>query len=110
MLTAQPENEVAGLALYFYNYSTWRGAPGVYLEDLFVKPKYRRRGYGSDLLQGLAKEVQKVNGARLEWACLKWNEPGLAFYRSLGAQEMNEWVTLRVDGDALKKLADRKAA
>jgi GNAT superfamily N-acetyltransferase len=94
------------MALYFYNYSTWRGAPGIYLEDLFVKPDYRHRGYGKALIRALAKEVVDMNGGRLEWACLKWNEPSLKFYESLGAKQMNEWVGLRVDGDELLKLAN----
>ena len=99
--------EVAGMALFFYNYSTWHAAPGVYLEDLFVRPEYRRRGYATMLLRELAREVQKVGGKRLEWSCLKWNEPSLKFYEGLGAKQMNEWVGLRVDGDALGKLAER---
>ena len=70
---------VAGMALYFYNYSTWRGAPGIYLEDLFVKPQFRGRGYGTRLLAALAKEVKDIDGARLEWAVLKWNEPSIRF-------------------------------
>ena len=70
---------VAGMALYFYNYSTWHGAPGIYLEDLFVKPQFRGRGYGTQLLTALAKEVKGINGARLEWAVLKWNEPSIRF-------------------------------
>ncbi|KAJ9636888.1 Peroxygenase 1 [Coniosporium tulheliwenetii] len=91
LITAKPEDEVAGMALYFHNYSTWRAKPGIYLEDLFVKPKYRKRGYGTLLLKELAKEV--------------WNEPSLKFYESLGAKQMDGWVGLRVDGEALEKLA-----
>ncbi|KAI1557996.1 hypothetical protein PtrEW4_012047 [Pyrenophora tritici-repentis] len=95
------------MALYFYNYSTWTGVPGIYLEDLFVKEKYRKRGYGKRLLKELAQEVLKVNGKRLEWSCLDWNEPSLKFYESelIGAQRKKEWVGLRVEGDALQKLA-----
>ena len=93
------------MGLYFYNYSTWTSVPGIYLEDLFVKPAYRKRGYGKALIRELAKEVVKVDGQRLEWSCLKWNEPSLQFYRSLGATVKEEWVVLRADGDALKKLA-----
>jgi GNAT superfamily N-acetyltransferase len=100
--------EVAGMALFFYNYSTWHAAPGIYLEDLFVRPQYRRRGYASMLLKELAKQVKEVGGARLEWSCLKWNEPSLKFYDGLGAKQMNEWVGLRVDGDALDKLAEQE--
>ena len=96
---------VAGMAMYFNNYSTWRSKPGIYIEDLFVRPEYRKRGYGSFLIGELAREVLRIEGGRLEWNCLRWNEPGLQFYRSLGAKEMNDWVGLRVDGEALEKLA-----
>nr|POE94704.1 n-acetyltransferase ats1 [Quercus suber]POE94710.1 n-acetyltransferase ats1 [Quercus suber] len=98
-------NAVAGMALYFNNYSTWRAKPGIYLEDLYVRPQYRKRGYGKALIQALAHEVLAMDGGRLEWSCLRWNEPSLQFYRSLGAKEQLEWVGLRVDGEALKKLA-----
>lgn len=96
---------VAGMAIYFNNYSTWRSKPGIYLEDLFVRPQYRKRGYGKLLIQTLAQEVVRIDGGRLEWSCLKWNEPSLQFYKSLGAQRMDDWVQLRVDGEALSKLA-----
>jgi GNAT superfamily N-acetyltransferase len=96
---------VAGMAMFFTNYSTWRGAPGIYLEDLFVRPAFRRRGYANQLLRELARETQRLGGKRLEWACLKWNEGALGFYDGLGAKRMEEWVGLRVDGDALGKLA-----
>ena len=100
---------VVGMAMYFTSYSTWRAQPGVYLEDLFVKPDYRKRGFGKMLIRELAREVLRINGGRLEWTCLKWNEPSLQFYRSLGAVEMDEWVRLRVDGEALKRLAVEQA-
>lgn len=96
---------VAGMAMYFNNYSTWRSKPGVYLEDLFVRPQYRKRGYGKMLIQALAQELLRIDGGRLEWSCLKWNEPSLAFYKSLGAVQMADWVQLRVDGESLEKLA-----
>lgn len=101
---------VAGMALYFHNYSTWRSRPGVYLEDLYVRPQYRKRGYGKMLIQELAREVVKIDGARLEWSCLKNNEPSLKFYRSLGAVEMGDWTQLRVDGKALEYLAHGRTA
>jgi len=106
------EEQIAGMALYFTNYSTWRGAPGVYLEDLYVRPQYRRRGYAKKLLQRLAQETQKIGGQRLEWSCLRWNEGALKFYGEIGATRMEEWVGLRVEGENLKKLAagDDKAA
>lgn len=96
---------VAGMALYFHNYSTWNGKQGIYLEDLFVRPQYRKRGYGKMLIQALAKENLLQDGGRLEWSCLDWNEPSLQFYRSLGAVEMKGWTKLRVDGKALENLA-----
>ena len=96
------------MALYFYNYSTWTGVPGIYLEDLFVKSDYRKKGYGKALLKALAQEVRKVGGKRLEWSCLDWNEPSLQFYQSevIGAKKKTQWVGLRVEGDALEKLAE----
>jgi len=93
------------MALYFHNYSTWRAKPGIYLEDLFVREKYRRRGYATLLLRELAKDVVRIEGGRLEWSCLKWNKDALDFYERLGATQMSEWVGLRVDGEALERLA-----
>ena len=100
-----PSPQCAGMALYFTNYSTWRGAPGIYLEDLFVRPEYRGRGYGKRLLQELAKETKRIGGERLEWSVLKWNEPSIKFYEAIGARPMNEWVGMRVDDEALNKMA-----
>lgn len=95
------------MALYFYNFSTWTGVPGIYLEDLFVKEQYRKKGYGVALLKRLAQEVLKVGGKRLEWSCLDWNEPSLKFYTSerIGASTKKEWVGLRVEGEKLSLLA-----
>lgn len=108
LLLTDPDGTVAGMALYFYNYSTWTGVPGIYLEDLFVSPDYRKKGYGKALLKALAQETLKVNGKRLEWSCLDWNEPSLKFYLSeaIGASKKSEWVGLRVEGEALGKLAE----
>lgn len=98
----------AGMALYFHNYSTWRAAPGIYLEDLFVRPEFRGRGYGTRLLAELARETEKCGGKRLEWSVLKWNEPSLRFYEGLGARRMEEWVGMRVEGEEeLRTLARR---
>ncbi|KXX82211.1 N-acetyltransferase ats1 [Madurella mycetomatis] len=105
LMLITPAGVPAGIALYFYNYSTWRARPGIYLEDLFVKPSERKRGYGKRLLVELAKEVVAAQGGRLEWAVLKWNEPSIKFYESIGAKQMNEWVGMRVDGEGLTKLA-----
>ncbi|CAM1510837.1 Fc.00g083500.m01.CDS01 [Cosmosporella sp. VM-42] len=106
LLAISPEGVPVGMALYFYNYSTWRSRPGIYLEDLYVRSTERKRGYGKLLLSGLAKQVVAMEGGRLEWAVLKWNEPSIKFYESIGAQAMNEWVGMRVDGDGLTKLAN----
>ncbi|KAL9128916.1 MAG: hypothetical protein Q9217_002506 [Psora testacea] len=101
-----PFPQCAGMALYFSNYSTWRAAPGIYLEDLYIRPEYRGRGYGTALLKELAREVQRMGGGRLEWSVLKWNEPSIRFYESegVGATRMEEWVGMRVDGVALERL------
>ncbi|KAK2868031.1 hypothetical protein FQN49_003227 [Arthroderma sp. PD_2] len=102
---ADSKPKPAGMALYFYNYSTWRSAPGVYLEDLYVQPAYRGKGYGFKLLRALAGEVTRVGGKRLEWSVLKWNEPSIKFYKSIGAVQKDEWLGMCVSGDALTKLA-----
>lgn len=93
------------MALYFYNYSTWRSAPGIYLEDLYVQPAARGKGYGFRLLKFLAKEVVSIGGRRLEWSVLKWNEPSIKFYKSIGANAMEEWEKMMLEGEALTKLA-----
>ncbi|KLJ05329.1 acetyltransferase [Blastomyces silverae] len=102
-----PTPPPAGMAMFFYNYSTWRSAPGIYLEDLFVRPEQRGKGYGLALLRRLAAEVTKVGGKRLEWSVLRWNEPSIKFYtsESVGAKGMEEWMKMMVDGEALTKLA-----
>ncbi|KAI1824042.1 acetyltransferase [Xylaria intraflava] len=99
------KGEAAGMALYFYNYSTWRAKAGIYLEDLFVRSSERKKGYGKRLLVELAKEVVAMDGGRLDWSVLKWNEPSIKFYESIGATAMSEWVGMRVDREALTKLA-----
>lgn len=96
--------EVIGCALWFLNFSTWRGVHGIYLEDIFVKPAYRRRGIGRALLTELARECVRRGFDRLEWAVLKWNEPAIEFYRRLGARPLDEWDTFRLDGEALGRL------
>lgn len=97
----------AGFALFFHNFSTWEGRPGIYLEDLFVRPEHRGQGYGRALLAALARLALERGCARLEWAVLDWNEPSIQFYRALGAVPMDEWTTYRVAGDALARLAGR---
>lgn len=101
------ENEVAaGFALFFHNFSTWIGRPGLYLEDLFVRPEHRGKGYGRALLIELAKIARERNCGRMEWAVLDWNEPAIEFYRKLGAKPMNEWTVFRLTRDEIAKLAE----
>ncbi|MDD4892148.1 MAG: GNAT family N-acetyltransferase [Phycisphaerae bacterium] len=102
---ARVGGEPAGFALFFHNFSTFRGRPGIYLEDLFVRPAYRGRGIGKALLAELAKLAKACGCARLEWAVLDWNAPAIEFYRRLGATPMDEWTVFRVTGDALDNLA-----
>ena len=102
-LIAQRGSEVAGYALFFQTFSTFLTIPGVWLEDLFVRPEHRRAGIGRALLAAVAARVQ--DGGRLEWAALDWNELALGFYRGLGAQTMQEWITHRLVGEALRRLA-----
>jgi len=105
VLIAEEDGTAAGFALFFHNYSTFLAQPGIYLEDLFVKPEYRGRGYGKALLARLAQLARERNCGRVEWAVLDWNEPSINFYKALGAQVMDEWHTFRLTGDALHKLA-----
>ncbi|MGE5431793.1 MAG: N-acetyltransferase family protein [Syntrophomonadaceae bacterium] len=100
--------EPAGFALYFFNFSTFVGRPGLYLEDLFVKPEMRGKGIGKALLIHLAKIAIEKKCGRFEWSVLDWNEPAINFYKSLGARPMNEWTVFRVDGEKLKNLAEIK--
>jgi GNAT superfamily N-acetyltransferase len=95
---------LVGLALYFHNFSTFLCRPGLYLEDLFVLPEHRGKGYGAALLRALAAIALERGCGRLEWSVLDWNEPAKGFYRSLGAQEMSDWRIMRVTGEALQKL------
>lgn len=94
-----------GFALFFHNYSTWRGQRGIYLEDLFVPPAYRRQGVGQALLRQVAALAVQRGCARFEWAVLDWNTPAIAFYQRLGARAMDEWTLFRLDGPALAALA-----
>lgn len=94
-----------GFALFFHNFSTFEGRPGIYLEDLFVRPEARGSGLGKALLAHLAGLVVERDCARLEWSVLDWNAPAIGFYQSLGAKLMDEWTVMRVDGDALTALA-----
>jgi GNAT superfamily N-acetyltransferase len=102
---AEWSGEPAGFAFYFWNYSTWQGKPGLYLEDLFVWPRFRGKGIGKALLVHLARVALKNNCGRFVWQVLDWNTPAIDFYKSLGATIMKEWLTMRVTGDALVRLA-----
>jgi GNAT superfamily N-acetyltransferase len=106
VLLADGDADVAGFALFFHNYSTFLGKPGVYLEDLYVRPEYRRRGLGTALFRRLARLAVERGCGRLEWAVLDWNEPALRFYRQLGAVPMSDWTVQRLVGDGLRRLAD----
>ena len=100
------ENETAvGFAVFFYNFSTWLGRPGLYLEDLFVRPEDRGKGYGRALLIHLAKIARERGCGRMEWAVLNWNEPAIEFYRKLGAKPMDDWTVFRLTHDGIAKLA-----
>ncbi len=107
ILAETPDGASAGFALFFHNFSTWEGRPGIYLEDLFVRPEVRGHGYGKALLAELARLAVERGCARLEWAVLDWNEPSIQFYKALGAVPMDEWTTYRVTGQALRALADQ---
>lgn len=102
---AEWEDQAAGFALWFYNFSTFKGRHGIYLEDLFVKPAFRGHGIGKALLENLAKRAVKERCARMEWSVLDWNSPSINFYKSLGAIAMDEWTGFRLTGEALQRLA-----
>lgn len=106
VLIGEWAGEPVGFALFFHNFSTFLGRAGIYLEDLFVEPAMRGRGFGKALLKRLAGIALERGCGRLEWACLDWNAPSIAFYRSLGARPMEEWTTYRLTGGTLEKLAD----
>ncbi len=102
---AEWDSQPAGFAFYFYNYSTWQGRPGVYLEDLFVYPHFRGKGIGKALLVYLAQVAVRENCGRFQWQVLDWNQPAIDFYESLGAKKLSEWITMRVEGEDIEKLA-----
>jgi GNAT superfamily N-acetyltransferase len=106
-IVAEWEGEPAGFALWFFNWSTWLGRPGLYLEDLYVRPRLRRNGIGKALLLELARIAVAEGCGRFQWQVLDWNEPAIEFYRSLGGEILREWLTVRVEGEALRALARR---
>ena len=99
------DGAVAGFAFYFHNYSTWQGKWGLYLEDLFVRPALRGHGIGKALLVELARIAVREGCGRFQWQVLDWNEPAIGFYEKLGARRLGEWVTMRLEGEALERLA-----
>ena len=103
---AMYEGTEAGFALYFYNFSTFLGHGGIYLEDLYVKPEYRGKGIGTAIFHHLAKIACAQGCGRLEWWCLDWNRPSIDFYLSLGAEAMDEWTVYRISGDTLKRMGE----
>lgn len=105
-LIAETGGAAAGFAVYFFNFSTWTGRHGVYLEDLFVRESARGQGIGKALLARLAQIAIEKNCARVEWAVLDWNEPAIGFYRALGAAALDDWTTFRLTGDALARVAE----
>src|SRR5947207_598052 len=105
LLAFEGESPV-GFAVFFYNFSTWLGRPGLYLEDLFVKPEQRGKGYGRALLVELAKIARHRDCGRMEWAVLNWNEPAIKFYRTLGAMPLDEWTVYRLTRDGIARLAE----
>jgi GNAT superfamily N-acetyltransferase len=107
VLLAEEDGRVAGFALWFFTFSTWLGKPGVYLEDLFVRPELRGQGIGKAMMIELARIAVREGCGRFEWSVLDWNQPSIDFYRSLGARLMEEWVVCRLEGDALQSLAER---
>jgi GNAT superfamily N-acetyltransferase len=109
-LLAYLDDEPAAFAVFFHNFSTFLGRPGIYLEDLFVDPPYRGMGIGKALLIELARLARARNCGRLEWAVLDWNESAIEFYRSLGAVPMDDWTIFRLTGDALARLAEQEPA
>ena len=102
---ALEDGKEVGLALFFHNFSTFLGSAGLYLEDLYVRPQYRGKGYGKGLLRQLAKIALERGCGRLEWSCLDWNAPSIGFYRSLGAVPMDEWTVYRLTGESLENMA-----
>src|SRR5438270_3649171 len=106
VLLAFEDERPVGFALFFHNFSTWLGRPGLYLEDLFVRPEDRGKGYGRTLLVELAKIARDRSCGRLEWAVLDWNEPAIQFYKKLGAKPMHEWTVFRLTGEEISRLAD----
>lgn len=108
VVIARYNNEPAGFALFFHNYSTFLARPGIYLEDLFVYPQYRGKGIGKALMVYLAQQAVERKCGRFEWWVLDWNEPAIEFYKKLGAVPMSDWTVFRLTGEALQRLAEKR--
>jgi GNAT superfamily N-acetyltransferase len=107
VILAEVDGGAVGMAFYFFSYSTWRGRPCLYLEDLFVLPEHRGKGIGLALMRALAREALERHCPRFVWQVLDWNQPSIDFYESLGAKVLREWLTVRLEGDALVALASQ---
>ena len=110
VILAREGAEPVGFAVYFFNFSTWLGQPGLYLEDLFVRPAHRGKGYGRLLLARLAQIARERDCGRMEWAVLEWNEPAIEFYKKLGAKPMEDWTVFRLTSDGIGDLAESKSS
>lgn len=106
VIIAEYEDNVVGYALYFYNFSTFIGKAGIYLEDIYVRPEYRGKGFGKTLLSQIATIAKENDCERVEWSCLNWNKPSIQFYESIGAVHMDEWRTYRLTTKAIENLAE----
>lgn len=102
------DGQVIGYILYFYNFSTFLGKAGIYVEDLFIRPNFRHKGYGKELLRHLVQKAHKEGLGRVEWSCFDWNEPSIDFYLSLGAQPMRGWTVYRLTEEPIAKLAENR--
>jgi GNAT superfamily N-acetyltransferase len=109
-IVAELAGEAVGFALFFTTFTTFRGQPGIYLEDVFVTPEHRGRGIGKSLLATVARRAVERNRGRLEWSVLDWNSPAIAFYRAVGARPLDDWTVYRIDDDALRRLAGSTAS
>jgi GNAT superfamily N-acetyltransferase len=110
VLLAFEDDNPIGFAVFFHNFSTWLGRPGLYLEDLFVKPEHRGKGYGRGLLVHLGKIAHDRGCGRMEWAVLNWNEPAIEFYKKLGAKSLDEWKIFRLNREGIARLAEARPA
>lgn len=108
VIIAEENGNPIGFALFFHNFSTFVGGAGLYLEDIYIKPEYRKKGYGKTIFNYLAKLAVERGCGRFEWVCLNWNKPSIDFYLSIGAIPMSEWTIYRLEGEKLKKLAQNK--